>query len=166
MKRLIIFICFTLCIPTPAIAGVANIKHMSRNSDGTFDVICVDRTLETVNSKAILDNSVCSKTVTYQPPSASKLVICTGSPSWSYRITRISDNQNIGDFSDKLSLKECQQAVKASTSELVCTGSPSWSYYITRISNNQRLGDFSNRFSLEECLQAVKASSPEVANQQ
>jgi hypothetical protein len=173
MKRLIIFICFTLCVPTPAIAGVANIKHMSRNSDGSFDVICSNGTLETVNLKAILDDSVCSKiataTVTDKPPSARPLLVCTGSWMHDYSITRISDNQPLGGFGGsipRVSLAECQQAVKASTSEFVCTGSWMRDYSITRISNNQPLGDSRHRVSLAECQQTVKASSPEVANQQ
>jgi hypothetical protein len=171
MKRLIISICCTLCLPTAAIAGVSNIKHMSRNSNDSFDVICSNRTLETVNSKAIIDDSVCSKTLTDKPPSATSKLVCTGSQNWEYSITRISDNQQLGRFGDhrdRVSLEACQQALKASTSELVCTGSQNWGYSITRISDNQQLGRFGDhrdRVSLEACQQAVKASSPEVAKE-
>jgi hypothetical protein len=151
MKRLIIFICFTLCVPTPAIAGVSNIKHMSRNANGSFDVICLNRTLETVNSKAILDDSVCSKTVTDKPPLARQLLICTGS-RWSSHITRIPDGTTIGD---SVQLEECQQSLKTSSSGFICTGSR-WSSYITRISDGKTIGD---SVQFEECQQSLKTSS-------
>jgi hypothetical protein len=150
MKRLIIFICCTLCVPTPAIAEVSNIKHMSRNSDGSFDVICSNGVLETVNSKTILDNSVC-KNVTEKPSSASKSVVCTGSGSFSY-ITRISDGKELGSF---LPLKDCQKSTRASSKSVVCTGSGSFSY-ITRISDGKELGRF---LPLEECQESTRASS-------
>jgi hypothetical protein len=151
MKRLIIFIYCTLCLPNVAIAGVSNIKHMSRNSNDSFDVICLNRTLETVNSTAILDNSVCSKTVTDKPPSETKGLICTGNTPWS-RITRISDGTNIGGDS---SLEQCQEALRASTNGLICTGKTPWST-ITRISDGTNIGDDS---SFEQCQKALRAST-------
>ena len=111
MKRLIIFICGTLLVPTPAIAGVANIKHMSRNSNDSFDVICLNGVLETVNSRTILDNSVC-KNAPDQSSSASKSVVCTGSTNFAY-ITRISDGKVLGN--GILSLKDCQESTRASS---------------------------------------------------
>jgi hypothetical protein len=154
MKRLIIFICCTLCVPAAAIAGVSDIKHMSRNSNGSFDVICLNRVLETVNSGTILDNSVC-KTATYESSSASKSVTCTGNEFMNrFYITRISDGKRLGDLGDSSSLKACQQAVKASSSEVVCTGNEFMDrFYITRISDGKRLGDLGDSSSLKTCLQ-------------
>jgi hypothetical protein len=94
MKQLIIFICCTLCLPTAAIAGITNIKHMSRNSNDSFDVICSNGTLETVNSRTIVDNSVCKNT-TDKSSSGSKSVVCTGSGNVAY-ITRISNGSILG----------------------------------------------------------------------
>jgi ribosomal protein L33 len=153
MKRLIIFICCTLCVPTAAIAGVSNIRHMSRNSNDSFDVICLNGVLETVNSRTILDNSVC-KNATDQSSSASKSVVCTGSGSISY-ITRISDGNEIGRF---LPLKDCQESIRASSKSLVCTGSGSISY-ITRISDGKELGRF---LPLKDCQESIRASSKSV----
>jgi hypothetical protein len=109
MKRLIIFICCTLSVPTPAIAEVSNIRHMSRNSNGSFDVICLNGTLETVKSEVIIDNSVC-KTATDKSSSANNSVVCSGSGNVSY-ITRISDGKALGGL---LSLKDCQESTRAS----------------------------------------------------
>ncbi len=156
MKRLIIFICCTLLVPTAAVAGVSNIKHMSRNSNDSFDVICLNGVLETVNSKTILDNSVC-KNAPDQSSSARKLLVCTGSKYWSY-ITRISDGKKFGDSSDSLPLEDCQQSVRASSSEFVCIGSKYWSH-ITRISDGKKLGDSSDRLSLKDCQESTRALS-------
>jgi hypothetical protein len=155
MKQLIIVICCTLCIPTAAIAGVTNIKHMSRNSNDSFDVICSNGTLETVNSRTILDNSVCKNT-TDKSSSGNKSVVCTGSTNSSY-ITRISDSNILGNFS--LSLKDCQESVRASNKSVVCTGSTN-SSYITRISDGRPLGNFS--LSLKDCQESTRASSNSV----
>jgi hypothetical protein len=150
MKRLIIFICCILCVPTPAIAGVSNIKHMSRNSDGSFDVICSNGVLETVNSRTILDNSVCNN-ATNQSSSTSKSVVCTGSTYYSH-ITRISDGKELGNG---LPLKECQESTRASSKSVVCTGSTYYSH-ITRISDGKELG---NGLPLKECQESTRASS-------
>jgi hypothetical protein len=104
MKRLIIFIFCSLCVPTPAIAGLSNVRHMNRNSNDSFDVTCLNGALEIVNSEAILDNLVC-KTATDKSYSAGKSVICTGSTPWFY-ITRISDGKRLGESS---SLYNCLQ---------------------------------------------------------
>jgi hypothetical protein len=155
MKRLIIFICCTLCLPTAAIAGVPNIKHMSRNSNDSFDVICSNGTLETVNLKTILDNSVC-KNATDKSFSASKSVVCTGSGNVAY-ITRISNGSILGTSS--LSLKDCQESTRASSNSVVCTGSGNVAY-ITRISDGSILGTSS--LLLKDCQESTRASSNSV----
>jgi hypothetical protein len=159
MKRLIIFICCTLCIPTAAIAGVLNIKHMNRNSNDNFDVTCLNGALETVNSKTILDNSVC-KTATDKPFSASPSVACTGDELTNrFHITKISNGKKLGDSGASLSFKVCQQAVGASNSEVVCTGNEvmDW-FHITRISDGEKLGHFGEKLPFKVCQQAVRAS--------
>jgi hypothetical protein len=152
MKQLIIFICCTLCLPTAAIAGVTNIKHMSRNSNDSFDVICSNGTLETVNSKTIVDNSVC-KNATDKSFSASKSVVCTGSGNVAY-ITRISNGSILGTSS--LLLKDCQESTRASSNSVVCTGSGNVAY-ITRISDGSILGTSS--LLLKDCQESTRASS-------
>jgi hypothetical protein len=152
MKRLIIFICCTLCVPIPAIAGVSNIKHMSRNFDGSFDVICSNGVLETVNLRTILDNSVCKNT-TDQPSSTRKSVVCTGSTNFAH-ITRISDGKVLGN--SLLSLKECQESTRASSNSVVCTGSTNFAH-ITRISDGKVLGN--SLLSLKECQESTRAFS-------
>jgi hypothetical protein len=154
MKRLIIFICCILYVPTAAVAGVTNIKHMSRNYNDSFDVICLNGTLETVNPKTILDNSVCNTTTNKFSP-ASKSVTCTGNEFMDrFYITRISDGKRLGDLGDSSSLKACQQAVKASSSEVVCTGDGFMNrFYITRISDGKKLGNPGDSSSLQTCLQ-------------
>lgn len=149
MKRLIIFISCILCAPTAAIAGVSNIKHMSRNSDDSFDVICLNGALETVKAQAIAENLVC-KTGNLVS-SQRKSVICTGNEFMDrFYVTRISDEKKFEDFG-YMSLKACQQAVRASNSEFVCTGNDFMNqFYITRISDSKKLG---NRLSLQTCLQ-------------
>jgi hypothetical protein len=153
MKRLIIFICCTLSVPTPAIAGVSNIRHMSRNSNGSFDVICLNSTLETVKSEAIIDNSVC-KTGTDKPFSANSSVVCTGSSNFAY-VTRISDGKVFGSG---LSLKECQESTRASNNSVVCTGSSNFAY-VTRISDGKVFG---SGLSLKECQESTRASNNSV----
>jgi hypothetical protein len=153
MKRLIIFICCSFCVPTPAIAGLSNIRNMNRNSNDGFDVTCLNGALEIVNAEAILDNLVC-KTATDKSYSAGKSVVCTGSTPWSY-ITRISDGKTIGD---SFPIDQCEEAVRTSSKSVVCTGSTPWSY-ITRISDGKTIGD---SFPLDQCLRAVRDSSKSV----
>ena len=109
MRLLIIFICCTLYLPTPAVAGVSKIKQMNRNSDGSFDVKCLNGASETVKSEAILDNLVC-KDETDQSSSANKSVVCVGSSIFA-SVTRISDGKELGT---PLPLKDCQASTRAS----------------------------------------------------
>ena len=149
MRLLIIFICCTLYLPTPAVAGVSKIKQMNRNSDGSFDVKCLNGSSETVKSEAILDNSVCNNE-TDQSSSAHKSVVCIGSQSFAH-VTRISDGKQLGNPS---SLKDCQESTRASNKSVVCIGSQSFAH-VTRISDGKELG---NALSLKDCQESTRAS--------
>jgi len=122
---------------------------MNQNSNGSFNITCLNGVLEKADAKSIAENLVCKtgNSVSSQHNS----VICTGDEfqDWFY-VTRIADNKQFGDFSEKLSLNVCQQAVRASNSEVVCTGDEflDW-FYLTRISDGKKLGD---RLSFETCL--------------
>ena len=153
MRLLIIFICCTLCFPTPAVAGVSKIKQMNRNSDGSFDVKCLNGASETVKSEAILDNSVC-KNETDQSSSPNKSVICTGSPNFAY-VTRISDGKQLGT---SFPLKDCRESTRASNKSLICIGSPNFAY-VTRISDGKQLG---TSFPLKDCQESTRALNKSV----
>jgi hypothetical protein len=143
--------CFCiLCIPSPVLAGIQDIRFMSQNSNGSFNITCLNGSSETANTQAIAENLVCKRDGSTFPQRSS--VVCTGNEfqDWFY-VTRISDGKQFGNFGEKLSRNVCQQAVRASSSEVVCTGNEfqNW-FYLTRISDGQKFGD---RLSLETCLQ-------------
>jgi hypothetical protein len=150
MRQLIAFcVCF-LCVPTAALAGIPEIRSMSQNSEGYFNVNCLNGNSETVNAQAIAKNSVCK--VGNQTSSLHDAVVCTGNQfqDWFY-VTRVSDGKQFGDFGEKLSLRACQKVVRASSPKVVCTGNEfqDW-FYLTRISDGKKLGE---RLSLQNCLQ-------------
>lgn len=149
MKKLAVSCFCILSIPSPAFAGIQDIRSMNQNSNRSFNITCLNGVSETANAESIARNLVC-KTGNSASPQR-KSVICTGNEfqNWFY-ITRIADNKQFGDFSEKLSLNICQQAVRASSSEVVCTGNEfqDW-FYLTRISDGKRFGD---RLSFKTCL--------------
>lgn len=123
---------------------------MRQNSNSYFNVTCLNGSNETVNSQAIANNLVCKTGV--QRFSENQGVTCTGNEfmDWFY-VTRVFDGKQFGDFGEKLSLRVCQQVVKASSSTLVCTGNEFMnSFYLTRISDGRKFGE---RLSLQTCLQ-------------
>jgi hypothetical protein len=150
MKKLVVFCFCILSIPSPVFAGIQDIRSMNQNSNGSFKITCLNGVSETANAESIARNLVCKKSNSVS--SQRKSVVCTGNEfqNWFY-VTRIVDNKQFGDFSEKLSINVCQQAVRASNSEVVCTGNEflNW-FYLTRISDGQKFGD---RLSLETCLQ-------------
>jgi len=149
MKKLIISVFCTLFFSNPALAGISDIRNMSQNSNGYFNVICLDGSRETIDAQAISENLVCKRGSTAS--SQRKTVVCTGNEfqNWFY-VTRVSDRKQFGNFGEKLSLNVCQQAVRASSSKVVCTGNEfhNW-FYLTRIDDGKQFG---NRLSLETCL--------------
>ena len=156
MKKLAISCFCILSIPSPAFAGIQDIRSMNQNSNGSFNVTCLNGVSETSNAESIARNLVCrtSNSSSSQRTSVSsqrKSVVCTGNEfhDWFY-VTRIIDNKQFGDFAEKLSLNACQQAVRASSSEVVCTGNEfhDW-FYLTRISDGKKFGD---RLSFKTCL--------------
>ena len=150
MKKLVVSCFCIFCIPSPALAGIQNIRFMSQNSNGSFNVTCLNGHSETANAESIAENLVCTTGNSDSPQR--KSVVCTGNEfqNWFY-VTRIADNKQFGDFSEKLSLNVCQQAVRASSSKVVCTGNEfqDW-FYLTRISDGKKFGD---RLSFRTCLQ-------------
>jgi hypothetical protein len=150
MKSLAVSTFCILYITTPALAGIQDIRFMSQNSNGSFNITCLNGGSETANAQSIAENLVCMKG--NQTSAQSKAVVCTGNEfqDWFY-VTRVSDEKQFGDFGEKLSRNVCQQAVRASSSEVVCTGNEfqNW-FYLTRISDGKKIGD---RLSLENCLQ-------------
>lgn len=149
MMKLVVFSFCSFCIAYPALAGISDIKSMSQNSNGYFNVQCLNGSSETVNTQTIADNLVCQTGNETSPHR--QAVICTGNEfmNWFY-ITRISDGKQLGNSGETLSLEVCQQAVRASNSEVVCTGNEfmDW-FYITRISDGKQLGE---KLSLQSCL--------------
>jgi hypothetical protein len=159
MKRLIIFICCTLSVPTPAIAGVSNIRQMTRNSNGNFDVTCLNGSLEKVGSTAIIDDSVC-KTETDKPFLANSSVVCTGSTNFA-SVIRISDGKELGRGVSLLSLKDCQESTRAANNSVVCIGSTNFASVI-RISDDKELGRGVSLLSLKDCQESTRAANNSV----
>ncbi len=179
MKRLPVFLSVFLLMPSlssPAIAGVREVKEMQQRSNGTFQVICLNRQVETASADQILQNNVCTaRTVErrrsrhrwddrrddqyrdryddrYDDRGSNNVgVICSGDSffDW-YYITRISDGKKL---SDKMSLEKCRQSVTNSRRGLVCSGDTflNW-FYLTRIADEKRIGD---KMSLESCLALI-----------
>jgi hypothetical protein len=56
---LVISVLWTLLVPDSALSGVSNIKQMSQDYTGYFDVICLDGRSETIRIQAILENIIC-----------------------------------------------------------------------------------------------------------
>lgn len=135
---------------------------MSQDSNGLFNVTCLNGRFEKVNAQSIRENLVCN--MDNQSSYLSKAVTCTGNERMDqFYVTRISDGEKFGDWQQRLSLKTCQQLVKDSTSELICTGSEFMDqFYITRISNGEKFGDWQQRLSLKTCQKVLKASTPEL----
>lgn len=106
MSKLLVAISCILCTPISAFAGVSNIRQMSQNSNGYFNVICLNGHRETASSEMILKNLVC-QTATDQSSSVRKAVVCTGNEfqDWFY-VTRIADGKKLGE---QLSLQTCLQ---------------------------------------------------------
>jgi hypothetical protein len=149
MKKLAISCFCILSIPSPTFAGIQDIRSMNQNSNGSFNITCLNGVSETSNAESIARNLVCR--TSNSSSSQRKSVVCTGNEfhDWFY-VTRITDNKQFGDFAEKLSLNACQQAVRASSSQVVCTGNEfhDW-FYLTRISDGKKFGD---RLSFKTCL--------------
>ncbi|KJH69658.1 hypothetical protein UH38_22795 [Aliterella atlantica CENA595] len=109
MIKLLVAISYILCTPISAFAELSNIRQMSQNSNGYFNVICLNGHRETASSEMILKNLVC-QTATDRSSSVRKAVICTGNEfqDWFY-VTRIADGKQFGDFGEKLSLKRVSE---------------------------------------------------------
>lgn len=148
-----------LFFSSSALAGISNIRNMSQNSNGSFNVTCLNGSTETVDAQAIAQNLVCKTGV--QPVPLKKAVSCTGDKreqamDWFY-VTRVADGKKFGDFGDKLPLKVCQQIVEASSPQVVCTGHHFFDeFYLTRISDGKQFGE---RLSLKNCLHLSRESS-------
>ena len=155
MKKLTLLCSFvyTLLMPTPVFAGIQNVRYMHQNANNSFNVICLDGSLEKVNTQAIINNSICKHTSNQGTPSTKNDLICAPSDNYgNYKITRISDGNNIGY---KSSLNICQQILNGITADLICAPSDNYGYYkITRISDGSKIG---NRSSLETCLGLISA---------
>lgn len=148
MKKIAVSCFCILSIPSPAFAGIQDIRFMNQNSNGSFNITCLNGVSETSNAELIARNLVCK--ISNSALSQRKSVVCTGNEfqNWFY-VTRIADNKQFGDFGEKLSLNICQQAVRASSSQVVCTGNEfqDW-FYLTRISDGKKFGD---RLSFKTC---------------
>ncbi|WP_293110983.1 hypothetical protein, partial [Moorena sp. SIO3I6] len=57
-------------MPTPVFAGIQNVRYMHQNANNSFNVICLDGSLEKVNTQAILNNSICKHTSNQGKPSS------------------------------------------------------------------------------------------------
>ncbi|NEO40508.1 MAG: hypothetical protein F6J90_30890 [Moorea sp. SIOASIH] len=166
MKKLTLLCSFvyTLLMPTPVFAGIQNVRYMHQNANNSFNVICLDGSLEKVNTQAIINNSICkytsnpgtpsSNNINPGTPSSNNNFICAPTwPSGSYQITRISDGKEIGNTS---SLNICKKIVNGVNSDLICAPTwPSGSYQITRISDGHKIGGTS---SLNTCLGLISAN--------
>ena len=178
MKPLIVFLSAILLMPASAMADVRNIREMQQSGNGTFQVTCIDRQIETVSADQILQNNVCNSIRIERRSNRSRGgnypnngypnngypsrhsddrasdnagVVCSGDSffDW-YYITRISDGKKL---SDKMPLAKCSQAVSSARRGIVCSGDSffNW-FYLTRISNEQKLGE---RVSLDQCLALI-----------
>lgn len=173
MKPLIVLLSAVWFMPASAIADVRNIREMQQSDNGTFQVTCLDRQIETVSADQILQNNVCNSIRLERRSNRSRggnypsngypsrhsddrasnnaSVVCSGDRffDW-YYITRISDGKKL---SDKMPLAKCSQAVSSARRGVVCSGDSffDW-FYLTRISNEQRLGE---RVSLDQCLALI-----------
>ena len=177
MKPLIVFLSAILLMPASAMADVRNIREMQQSGNGTFQVTCLDRQIETVSADQILQNNVCNSIRIELRSNRSRSgypnngypnngypnrhsddrasdnagVVCSGDSffDW-YYITRISDGKKL---SDKMPLAKCSQAVSSARRGIVCSGDSffNW-FYLTRISNEQKLGE---RVSLDQCLALI-----------
>ena len=173
MKPLIVFLSAILLMPASAMADVRNIREMQQSGNGTFQVTCLDRQIETVSADQILQNNVCNSIRIERQSNRSRSgypnngypnngypnrhsddrasVVCSGDSffDW-YYITRISDGKKL---SDKMPLAKCSQAVSSARRGIVCSGDSffNW-FYLTRISNEQKLGE---RVSLDQCLALI-----------
>ncbi|OLT59647.1 hypothetical protein BJP37_12010 [Moorena bouillonii PNG] len=127
---------------------------MHQNANNSFNVICLDGSLEKVNTQAILNNSICKHTSNPGTPSIKNNFICAPTSSYnSYQITRLSDGQKIGGTS---SLETCKKLLNSVSSDLICAPTSSYnSYQITRISDGNKIGDTS---SLNTCLGLISAN--------
>ncbi|NEO17125.1 MULTISPECIES: hypothetical protein [unclassified Moorena] len=146
----------TLLMPTSVLAGIKNVRYLHQNENNTFNVICLDGSLETVNTQAIINNSICHNISNpYTPskpntPSKPKF-ICTGDNFFDrYYVTRISDGKKFGDHSP---LKTCKRILNGATDDLICIGDNFFDrYYVTRISDGKKFGDHS---PLKTCLRLI-----------
>ncbi|NES83651.1 MAG: hypothetical protein F6K10_20815 [Moorea sp. SIO2B7] len=159
MKRLTILCSFfyTLLMPTSVFAGIENVRYMHQNANNSFNVICLDGSLEKVNTNAILNNSICNNT-SNQGRSPNTDLICTGSEinNW-YYVTRISDGKKFGG---QASLTNCKKILDSSTADFICTGNDIYNlYYVTRISDGKKLG---NQASLTNCIKILDGSTADL----
>jgi hypothetical protein len=178
-KQLPVFLSALLLMPyglaNPAIAGVRDVQEMQQRSNGTFQVTCLNREVETVSADQILQNNVCNPRTTerirfrhrrddrygdrdrdrygdrYNHQNDNVGVICSGDNffDW-YYITRISDGKKL---SDKMPLAKCRQAVTNARRGMVCSGDSffNW-FYLTRITDETKLGD---KMSLDNCIALI-----------
>ena len=142
MKPLIVFLSAVLLMPASAMADVRNIREMQQSGNGTFQVTCLDRQIETVSADQILQNNVCNSIRIDRQSNRSRSgnypnngypsnsypsrhsddrasVVCSGDSffDW-YYITRISDGKKL---SDKMPLAKCSQAVSSARRGIVCS---------------------------------------------
>ncbi len=140
-----------------AIAGVQDIKVLSRNDDGSFLAICRNGDTETTSAYEIRKDLVCQDDVDVNEPdrdneAAASVFTCTGDEFFDrFYITRIANNERLGNY---LPLEKCRQLISAASDELICTGDNFFDrFYITRIRNGERLGRYTK---LSTCLQMIE----------
>ena len=140
-----------------AIAGVQDIRVLSRNNNGSFLSICQDGDTETVSAYEIRENLVCRDNVEGNGSNSgnagtASLLACTRhSRDDRFYITKVASNEKLGG---NLPLEQCRQLISAASDELICIRhSREDRFYLTRISDVERLGGYT---ILSTCLQLLE----------